>query len=127
MPRKRSAIVSKFLFLLIPFMLSACVTSGEQNWHRVNVKAEEYLIVNGDCKADSYKAIPQSPLGNSCGAGIVINNNTKDGADKVSEVDNPAMERCLNQQERREWKITRARKDVYEGCMLKKGWIRNAD
>lgn len=117
--------MNKFLPVLALFVLASCVTSGEQSWHKVNVKADDYLIANGNCKEKSYKAIPYTPPQNNCG--VTVNVSGGATSDSTGVGVGVGTGSCQNQTSRAEWKIEKARKDVYEGCMLKNGWRKNAN
>jgi hypothetical protein len=93
-------------------VLGGCVHQEPQyTWTKASINSEgrEYLIADGACKAEAYKAVPMAPYNQSnC---VFMPRGFAHGA-------------CVGSETKRAKAMTETRDQIYQACMMSKGWER---
>lgn len=96
----------------VTVLLVGCATQGDSTqWVKtsVNTQGKEQAIASSQCQAEAYKSVPIMPVTNNCGGPLGL---TRGFARGFCEGANAKQARQTNE----------LRAEVYEGCMLSKGW-----
>jgi hypothetical protein len=104
--------ILNFTLMGVSIALGGCVHQEPQyTWTKASMNTEEreYLVADGACKAEAYKAAPMAPAYES---------NCMDMKAGF------ARGACIRGDLERSKSMVQVRDQIYQGCMMGKGWER---
>ena len=113
-------MLGRIRFLILIFLLSACASESKINWVRADLNSADFLVANGRCKAEAFKAIPQITQNNSCGgeSKIVASENKL----VIKEETGFSSGYCKGTALRQQRGLRSVRDEIFDGCMFENGW-----